>query len=203
MSHLSRWQKLIGLISFLLLAFVMWLVVATPSDNDQIAFTPLSSTRADPLRIADPFDEDDLERLKKDVAYLQKEAVDALGAGHLTKADLAMQEADALIHFALTRSPGDLQLLDQDGCLHRNIAAAYQRASMNNQVEENLGDAERSFRLIISFDQDNSRAWKSLGDIYIMRNELDRAEQCVRKAIELDPQYKAARNDLIWILEQQ
>jgi tetratricopeptide (TPR) repeat protein len=203
MSQLGKWQKLIGFFIFVLLALAVSLFIFPRQDTTQIAVDPASRVPEVSGKIADPFDDDDLQALKQEVAQLQQQVVVALEAGNLTRADLAMQEADTLVHTALDRAPGDAAVLQQDGCLHRNIAAAYQRVAMHNQAERNLSHAEHAFRLIISFDYENANAWKSLGDLYILRNELNRAEQCVRKAIELDPDYQAARDDLAWILEQQ
>lgn len=202
MSQLSKRQRLIGLLIFVLLALAISLVIIPHEDTNQIALDPASRVPAAPLKIADPFDDDDLRVLKQEVALLQRQAVVALEEGHLTRANLAMQEADELIHAALKQTPGDIEVLHQEGCLHRNIAAAYQQVAMQNQADQNLSEAEHAFRLIISFDYDNANAWKSLGDLYSLRSELDLAEQCVRKAIELDPDYQAAQNDLAWILEQ-
>ncbi len=202
MLTIGKRRKRIGLVIFMLLTLVAFQLIFLHEDDPEIAVGPLPSVPAAAPKIADPFDEEDLQALKQEVAQLQKQAVVALKEGHLTRADLAMQEADELIHDALDRAPGDIEVLQQEGCLHRNIAAAYQQAAMNNQVEQNLSEAEHAFRLIISFDYDNANAWKNLGDLYILRNELDQAEECVRKAIELNPDHQAARNDLAWILEQ-
>jgi tetratricopeptide (TPR) repeat protein len=197
------WQKLAGFAGFVLLTGGLWLLIAPAADKSQIAGNPAAELPAGQYELADPFSEEELKLLKEEVAYLQKAAIDALEAGRLGEADIALIEAEALISAALSRSPDDSAILYQNGCLHRNVATVYQRLAMGPQVEQNLGHAERAFRLIVSFHSDDPCAWKNLGDIYILRDDLDRAEACVRKALELDPGYEAARDDLTWILAHQ
>jgi len=199
----KSWQKLAGFTGFVLLGIGLCLVAVSPMENAQGVRQGASRSITVQYELADPFGLDDLHNLKKDVAYLQMEALDALDEGHLLEAELAIIEAEDLIDYALSQSPGDSAVLNQDGCLHRNLATVYQRLSLNNQEEHNLGHAERSFRLMISFDSENADAWKSLGDVHILRDDLDRAEECVRKALDLNPDYEAARKDLTWILAHQ
>ena len=197
------WQKLAGILGFLLLASGLFMVFAVPADNAPDQSEPLAAGGAAPRVIADPFGADDLNVLKEDIAYLQIKAINALHEGRLQDADNALLEAEALINYALNRSPDDRAILNQAGCLHRNVALVYERFALDEQVAENLSDAAHSFRLMISFDYQDASAWKSLGDVYILRDELDQAESCVRTAMELDPDYEAAQHDLTWILEHR
>ena len=76
------------------------------------------------------------------------------------------------------------------------MAMEYQRLSMDDKVDENLSAAEDYFWLIISLDEEDAGAWNGLGSVYMLRCELDRAKEYIEKALEINPEYGAARRDL-------
>lgn len=195
-----RLQKTLGFVGFVLLGIGMTLIITLPPEENLGAVADLEMTPSAPRRIADPFDEEDLDLLKQKVANLQKNAILALDAGHYVEAELAIHRAELLLQDALSRSTGNTDILYQSGCLHRNLALVCQRLALEEQRDDNLDLAERSFRLAVSFNNNDPDAWKNLGDIYILREDMQRAEGCMRRAIAIDPQYQAAQDNLAWIL---
>jgi tetratricopeptide (TPR) repeat protein len=198
-----RLQKTLGFVGFVLLGVGMTLIITLPPEENLTALSGLERAADTSHQIAHPFSEEDLDLLKQRVAGLQQEAIFALDAGHYVEAELATHRAELLLKDALSRSTGNTDILYQSGCLHRNLALVCQHLALEEQREENLALAERSFRLAVSFDSNDPGAWKNLGNVYILRDELDKAEGCMRRAIEIDPGYQAAQDNLAWILAHQ
>lgn len=198
-----RLQKTLGFVGFALLGAGIALIITLPPVENPTAVSGLDTVPALPRQVAHPFSEEDLAFLKQRVASLQQEAILALDEGRYVEAELATHRAELLLEDALSRSTGNTEILYESGCLHRNLALVCQRLALEEQSEENLALAERSFRLAVSFDNDDPDAWKNLGGIYILNNDLERAEGCMRRALALDPEYEAAQNNLTWILAHQ
>jgi tetratricopeptide (TPR) repeat protein len=136
------------------------------------------------------------ESMKIEIVHLQEEALNALKAGRLAEADSKLQQAEDLIDDALSQWPADIDFLNLRGYHHKNFAIEYQRLSMDEKADEHLDIAEKSFRLILSLDEEDAGAWNGLGSVYILRCELDQAEEYIRIALDINPEYGPARRDL-------
>ncbi len=65
----------------------------------------------------------------------------------------------------------------------------------------NLEQAEAEFRECVSLAPQNARAWGNLGLVLLLQRRLDEAEEALRQALALRPDYEPARRNLV-ILQQ-
>ncbi|MEA2032740.1 MAG: tetratricopeptide repeat protein [Euryarchaeota archaeon] len=60
---------------------------------------------------------------------------------------------------------------------------------------EDLDGAIAEFKYVASIDKTSARAYGNLGLIYLLKGELERAEEYLKKSLDIDPAYKpASRN---------
>ena len=64
-------------------------------------------------------------------------------------------------------------------------------------------DAEIAFQRAIDCDSNNEEAYMNLGTVYAVKREFAEAERCVKKALELDPEYAEANSCLNRILKDK
>jgi tetratricopeptide (TPR) repeat protein len=196
----QKWTGMLGAI--LLLAGLTLFVVPTSEEggnNDKHTTddTPLEIDRPPPQPI------EPSQPLSVQIGDLERMGREALEKGQIAKADAALQEAERLINDALRESPNDLTLLNLKGYLFKDWAYTYRMLSMENKAVENIDEAERIFRHALSIDADNASALNGLGSVYFMLGDLDQAEENVRKALAIDPNYEAAQHDLELIQKQR
>jgi uncharacterized protein DUF1353 len=130
------------------------------------------------------------------VAELQSKFISALRTGDLAAADSALQQSDERLAEALNKLPNDLMLLNLKGYQHKNRAMNYGELKMGDKEDEELNKAERIFQVIIALEPQDPSALNGLGSVSILRNDLDRAEDYVRRALDIEPNYPAAKHDL-------
>ncbi len=130
------------------------------------------------------------------VSKLQSETLKAFSTRDLAKVDRTLEQSEELIAEGLEKAPRDLMLLNLKGYHHKNLAIKYRDAEMGDKKDEQLKAAEETFQEILSNEADNPSALNGLGSVFILRNDLDRAEEYVRKALETAPDYPAAKHDL-------
>jgi hypothetical protein len=141
-----------------------------------------------------PLDAD--QPLSVQIANLESTGLAALQEGDMAKADASLEKAEELLSDALDQAPDDTMLLNLKGYLHKNWAIAYRRLEMDNRANEHLDNAEKTFRIILTIDAEDPGALNGMGSVYIMRGDLDLAEEYVRQALAIRPDYPAAQNDL-------
>ncbi len=130
------------------------------------------------------------------ISNLESTGLSALRAGDLAAADAALQQSEELLTEALDESPNDLMLLNLKGYHHKNWAINYRELDMGDKADEELDKAEKTFQEIITSEPQDPNALNGLGSVLILRNDLGRAEEYVRKALEIEPNYPAAKHDL-------
>ncbi len=135
----------------------------------------------------------------RDVYHLQNETFVAIGEGRLAEADNLLQQTEDLIEDALKRWPDDTALRNLQGYHHKNVAIEYRALSMRDAADDHLHQAEKAFRLILMQDKNDASAWNGLGSVHAMRGELDKAEVYIQKALAIQPNYGAAKQDLAMI----
>ena len=74
---------------------------------------------------------------------------------------------------------------------------------MSEAADKHLDTAEKTFRIILTQNENDVNAWNGLGSVYWLRQKLDQAEKCMRKALEIDPEHSAAKQDLATLLKQR
>lgn len=142
-----------------------------------------------------------LETIQNEIYRLQRETIDALKARRLSEADRKLEQTDDLIDDGLKQWPENLLLLNLKGYHHKNVAMEYQRLSMSESADEHLDIAEKTFRLILTQDENDANAWNGLGSVYMLRYKPDQAEAYIRKALEINPEHSGAKHDLAYIIE--
>jgi tetratricopeptide (TPR) repeat protein len=63
-------------------------------------------------------------------------------------------------------------------------------------VEERLSDAISGFQAVLKLCPSHYPSWGNLGAAYVSLGERDRAEECLRKALDYCPSYEIARQNL-------
>ncbi len=69
-------------------------------------------------------------------------------------------------------------------------------------VPPNLKTALRVQQEILDREPANALAWNDLGNLYLVADQLDRAEDAYRRSIEIDPRYVAAHFNFALLLQQ-
>lgn len=146
--------------------------------------------------------EKDIERrepLLLSLVELENAILYALEAGDKARADALLRGEEALLVKELEKSPNDLMLLNFKGYWHKNQAQLY----WNDKKDEELRKAEQTFEDVIESEPRDPSALNGLGSVWALRGDLDRAEQYVRKALAIAPNYQAAKHDLRTIEEER
>lgn len=125
------------------------------------------------------------------VAQLQYAGIMALEREDRTAAEKAFQEAEARVARGLEEAPNDLMYLNLKGYNFKNRAMLFPR-----QAPAELANAEKVFQAILAADPKDPSAWNGLGSVAILRGDFDEAENNLRRALQILPDYPAARHDL-------
>jgi tetratricopeptide (TPR) repeat protein len=189
----QKWAGVIG--AFLLLAGLCLFAFPVSSTPDG----PEEPNKLSPPEDDDATPVDSRQSLYREIETRQRNGLAALNSRDLVKAGAILGEAETLINEALDKSPKDVMLLNQKGYLHKNWAFAYRRQKMEAEAQERIHEAEDAFRQILKIEANDASALNGLGNVYIFRRQWDEAEEYVSKALEINPNYPAAKNDLALI----
>ncbi len=143
-----------------------------------------------------------LEHLKGTINALQIRGFNELQAGELDTAFRTFQEAQQYLDQADTRAPEDITLLEMRGYMLKDWALVCQDLSKTDEADQHLKAAEAAFQAVLK-RQPSASAYNGLGSVYILRGDLDRAEQEIRRALQLEPGYEAAKHDLALIQQRR
>jgi len=138
--------------------------------------------------------EADVERREVDVVHvhgLQMAALRAVQDGDLQLALDRLSEAEATIDDGLASAPDDLMFRNLRAYQHKNWAII-----RPDQADDRLGLAEEMFRGIIDEDPLEPSALNGLGSVELMRGNTPGARSLIERALEIEPDYAAARHDL-------
>lgn len=122
---------------------------------------------------------------------LQATALEAMEERDYRGAEAKLVEADTPLAERLRRSPDDLMFLNLQGYQHKNWALLRPA-----QKDEQLDEAERLFERVLAVEPRDASALNGLGSVAILRGDLNRAEGLILRALELEPDYRAAQHDL-------
>ena len=145
--------------------------------------------------------EDDVETREEAivaVTHLQYAGIRALQEGDRATAEQAFQEAEAKVLQGLQEVPDDLMYLNLKGYNGKNRAMLFPA-----QAPEALANAEQMFRSVLAAEPRDPSAWNGLGSVAILRGDLHHAETYIRRALEILPDYPAAKHDLGIVEEQR
>lgn len=133
----------------------------------------------------------------QEIYDLQAQSLQAIKDGRLAEADALLEEVEDLTNTALRHSPEDTYLLNLDGYHHKNVALLYRQLDMRGEdFAGQLTEAEKSFQLVLSLATEDPGAWNGLGSVYLLRCQLEKGEEYIRRALEIKPDYDAAMRDL-------
>jgi tetratricopeptide (TPR) repeat protein len=65
----------------------------------------------------------------------------------------------------------------------------------DDQFKHALSEAEKMFETIRQQEPDDPSAWNGLGNVALLRNDPSSALNYIDRALEIRPDYEAARND--------
>lgn len=125
----------------------------------------------------------------------------ALRDEDLTRANALLGEEEIVLEREFEKSPDDIMLLNFKGYWHKNRAIVYRSSASADKVEDELRDSAQAFNTVIECEPEEPGALNGLGSVSILRGDLDRAEQYIRKALSIAPTYEAAQHDLKLIEE--
>jgi len=137
-----------------------------------------------------------LSELKAKVAAFQEQGLSHMQTGDFEQAKDAFEQAQIYLDQALIRAPQDLYVLNLRGYMLKDWAQVSLYLGQQAEADELLREASQTFRLILKLDANDASAHNGLGSVYLIRGDLDRAEEEIRTALELKPDYSAAQHDL-------
>ena len=137
-----------------------------------------------------------LEELKQIVYDFQKQALDFMDKGFYTQAGEALATAEPYLNEAILRNPQDLRVLNLRGYMFKDWAQVNIYSGQRSEAEKMLDEAMKTFQLILKMDKNDAGAHNGLGSVYALRGDYKKAEKEILKALEINPNYEAAKHDL-------
>lgn len=145
---------------------------------------------------------DDVRALIDGIYRKQDELLGYLGQNQVTEARAIQSILDKEIKEALAREEGDPYIFAVAGYHYKN---AYMIENWDAiQAEEAppselLEKAESYFHRAMAIEPNDPSSWNGIGNVLLLRRDLDAAEFFIKKAIEMEPRYAAAKHDLLLI----
>lgn len=126
----------------------------------------------------------------------QMRANEMLGSGDFGLVERLLKQAEMNIDNALRLDHFDLKALLQSGYVFKDYGQHYIRMGQPDKAAAPLDTAKKHFEFVLKEDPQNSGAYNGLGNIYYLRNDLDKAITHYKKAIQITPNYLFAHHDL-------
>jgi tetratricopeptide (TPR) repeat protein len=120
---------------------------------------------------------------------------ESTGVQRLSKAYQTFEDAENLLTRAEKNAPGDIRLLELRGYMFKDFAMLSKEQSRPEDVKRMLANAEDTFNAVLK-RRPSASAYNDLGNVYMLRGDLDQAEKWTRWALELVPDYGPAKQDL-------
>ena len=95
----------------------------------------------------------------------------------------------------LQRYPEERFLQNTLGYMLKNRAIVMQALGRRKEFEESLRLAEKTFAAVRDQAPEDAAAWDGLGNVYLLQGDARRALVHIERALELDPNYEAAKHD--------
>ena len=147
-----------------------------------------------------PGSAEDLEQIEMQIDALQRQGLfelydDSAGTKRLGNASRTFEDADTLLNQAEKNFAGDLRLLELRGYMCKDFAMLSREQSRAEDFERFLKKAEEAFNAVLEHRPSPS-AYNGLGSVYLLRGDIDRSEKEIHSALELEPDYEPAKQDL-------
>lgn len=131
-----------------------------------------------------------LDKLREDQQlFFQQVKDDVKAANETTENALNMLRLLAVLF------PDDLHFKNLEGYFEKNRSIVMERLGRPEEVDAALGKAADSFRAVVAKDPRNASAWNGLGSVALMRRQPEEALSFIDKALEIEPNYDAAKHD--------
>jgi len=145
---------------------------------------------------------DDVRALISGISDKQYELLHYLGQNQVTEARAIQSALDKKIEEALAREEEDPYIFALAGYHYKNAymienwdAIRAGEAPPSKLLER----AEGYFHRALAIEPNDPSAWNGIGNVLLFRRDLDAAEFFIKKAIEMEPRYAAAKQDLLLI----
>jgi len=146
-----------------------------------------------------------IELLQNQTDRRQQRALQLLVAGDTDAAQEVLDETFDLVMALIDFRPGDTSLELRLGFLYKDLAQVFEdrdRLRFNRYVENGQQTFQRLVELRLPQDEMAS-SWNGLGNMYLLREDFDKAVECCERAVRIYPNYSYAWNDLFLGLEGQ
>ena len=120
--------------------------------------------------------------------------------GDLEHANLIIGETLEILDQILPIFPDDLWLQNIRAYTFKNYALVMRDSHHEDEFFRGLSEAEKMFKAIRDQDPGDAGAWNGLGSVAILRGTYKKALEYIEKALEIDPNYEAAKTDKKTIL---
>ncbi len=135
-----------------------------------------------------------LPELKSKLMKLQQEFF-VLFPDNLDGAEANVTRTLDLLDPVLPMHPNDWQLQNLRAYTFKNYAMVMRNRGKAEEFGRALGEAERMFETIREQKPDDPGAWNGLGSVALLRREPERALVYIDRALEILPNYGAAKHD--------
>jgi tetratricopeptide (TPR) repeat protein len=131
----------------------------------------------------------------KDRAYGLQEEFSALFPQDLNGAERNAAQTLDLLDQVLPSYPNDWRLQNLRAYAAKNYAMVMRARGNDDQFKRALSEAEKMFEAIRQQEPDDPGAWNGLGSVALLRNDPSNALNYIDRALEIRPDYEAARHD--------
>lgn len=145
---------------------------------------------------------DDVHNLVIGIYNKQNELLHYLGQDQVTETRAMQSALDKEMEKALAREDEDPHIFSLAGYHYKNAymienwdAIQAGEAPPSKLLEK----AESYFHRALAIDPNDPGSWNGIGNVLFFRRDLDAAEFFIKKAIEMEPKYAAAKHDLLMI----
>jgi tetratricopeptide (TPR) repeat protein len=149
-----------------------------------------------------PEPKDDVRTLINRISGRQYELLDYLDQNQVTEARALQSALDKEIEEALAREEENPHIFALAGYHYKN---AYMIENWDvirageAPPSKLLEKAEGYFHCALAIEPNDPSSWNGIGNVLLFRRDLDAAEFFIKKAIEMEPRYAAAKRDLLLI----
>lgn len=145
---------------------------------------------------------DDVRTLVNRISGRQYELLGYLDQNQVAVARALQLALDKEIEEALAREEEDPSIFALAGYHYKNAYMIENWDALRAgeaPPSELLEKAESYFHQALAIEPNDPSSWNGIGNVLLFRRDLDAAEFFIKKAIEIEPRYAAAKHDLLLI----
>jgi tetratricopeptide (TPR) repeat protein len=149
-----------------------------------------------------PETKDDVRAFINRMSGRQTELLHYLDQDQVTEAQAIQSALDKEVEEALAREEEDPSIFALAGYHYKNAYMIENWDAIRTgeaPPSKLLEKAEGYFHQALAIEPNDPSAWNGIGNVLLFRRDLDAAEFFIKKAIEMEPRYAAAKRDLLLI----